>query len=253
MYYEIMALLGQHPDIKPVHDETAAVKYVVFNGNQWVSYDDADTFKAKIDWANNQGLGGALIWASDTGKTLFATLMFALLIYSPDDDKYSAHSGLLGKSFAHVDLSKQAFQADSITIAQNLVGQLGQDCQIVTDCTDQDNPVASRCPSGQRKVGWERGKCGVSIVFHGNLRPGHRTDCFTAHRASMLIQFVAQRRRPRLVVSGEDREVTATVNVTMVRPPSSAPHGAGTRRNRIRTNVAADTRFSVAMQETGKM
>lgn len=26
-------------------DKTAAVKYIVWNNNQWVSYDDADTFK----------------------------------------------------------------------------------------------------------------------------------------------------------------------------------------------------------------
>lgn len=68
MYYEIMALLRQHPDLKPVHDEEAAVKYVVFDRDQWVSYDDSDTFKQKVDWANKQGLGGSLIWASDTGR-----------------------------------------------------------------------------------------------------------------------------------------------------------------------------------------
>ena len=163
MYYEIMALLDQHPDIKPVHDVKAAVKYVVFNGNQWASYDDADTFKQKVDWANSQGLGGALIWASDTGKALFATLTLALLTSSLDDDKYSAHSGLLGKSLGHVDLSKKAFQTDAGSIAQNLIGQNGQDCQILKDCTDPNNPQASRCPSGQTKVGWERGNCGVRI------------------------------------------------------------------------------------------
>ena len=63
-------MLSQHPTLKPVWDKTSAVKYVVFNGNQWVSYDDSDTFKQKVDWANTQGLGGALIWASDTGKSI---------------------------------------------------------------------------------------------------------------------------------------------------------------------------------------
>lgn len=67
-----MALPDQHSDLKPVYDKDAAVKYVVYNGNQWVSYNDADTLKQKIDWANNLGLGGSLIWASDA-----------------DNDKYS--------------------------------------------------------------------------------------------------------------------------------------------------------------------
>jgi len=66
-YYEIQALLKQNPGLKPVHDQAAAVDYLVFDNNQWVSYDTADTFKQKVDWANGIGLGGALIWASDTG------------------------------------------------------------------------------------------------------------------------------------------------------------------------------------------
>ncbi|KAG8685691.1 hypothetical protein FRC08_012968, partial [Ceratobasidium sp. 394] len=52
-----------------VWDKTAAVKYAYW-GDQWVSYDDIDTFKQKIDYANKLGLGGMLIWAidQDTGN-----------------------------------------------------------------------------------------------------------------------------------------------------------------------------------------
>lgn len=32
---------------------------------QWVSYDDFDTFQQKIEFANDLGLGGLLIWAID--------------------------------------------------------------------------------------------------------------------------------------------------------------------------------------------
>ena len=67
MYYEIMALMRQHPELKPVYDKTAAVKYLVFNKDQWVSYDDAEALKQKVQWANKVGLGGSLIWASDAG------------------------------------------------------------------------------------------------------------------------------------------------------------------------------------------
>lgn len=66
LYYEIQALLAQNA-LTPVHDEAAAVQYVVL-GDQWVSYDDAVTFKQKVDWANGIGLGGSLIWASDAGN-----------------------------------------------------------------------------------------------------------------------------------------------------------------------------------------
>lgn len=38
---------------------------MVYNGNSWISYDDATTFKLKIDFANGKGLGGLMIWAVD--------------------------------------------------------------------------------------------------------------------------------------------------------------------------------------------
>lgn len=44
MYYEIQAILAQAPNLKPIHDEEAAVNYLVFDNDQWVSYDDAKTF-----------------------------------------------------------------------------------------------------------------------------------------------------------------------------------------------------------------
>jgi chitinase len=44
--------------LTPVFDRTAGVKWIVWDNDQWVSYDDADTFKIKMDWANKLGLGG---------------------------------------------------------------------------------------------------------------------------------------------------------------------------------------------------
>jgi chitinase len=73
-YYEIENILLTNPDISPVYDEEAAAKYFSWDTNQWISYDDAETFKAKVDWANSVGLGGSLIWASDLGKSSSQTL-----------------------------------------------------------------------------------------------------------------------------------------------------------------------------------
>ncbi|MCJ1270850.1 hypothetical protein MMC22_010747 [Lobaria immixta] len=50
-------------------DSKAAVKQVVWDTNQWVSYDDGDTFKMKIDFANKLGLGGLMVWAISTDDT----------------------------------------------------------------------------------------------------------------------------------------------------------------------------------------
>lgn len=66
-YYEIQQILSNNSDIKVIHDKEAAVKYFTWDTNQWISYDDEDTFKQKIDWANSIGFSGSLIWASDLG------------------------------------------------------------------------------------------------------------------------------------------------------------------------------------------
>lgn len=52
-------------NLTPYYDKTNQVKYVTWNQDQWVSYDDKDTFQAKIKFANGQGLGGLLIWSLD--------------------------------------------------------------------------------------------------------------------------------------------------------------------------------------------
>lgn len=73
-YYEILDILNgggskkRASPVKPTHDTIDAVNYFTFDNDQWVSYDDAVTFKQKTDWADSVGLGGALIWASDLGR-----------------------------------------------------------------------------------------------------------------------------------------------------------------------------------------
>jgi hypothetical protein len=39
-------------------DSNAAVKIAVYNDNQWVAYDDAETIQLKIDYANSRCMGG---------------------------------------------------------------------------------------------------------------------------------------------------------------------------------------------------
>lgn len=63
-YNEITNIIAQY-DVDPIWDKDAAVKYVVWGGTSWVSYDDQDTFQQKVEYANDQGLGGLLIWAVD--------------------------------------------------------------------------------------------------------------------------------------------------------------------------------------------
>ncbi|KAK0100840.1 hypothetical protein ONS95_007287 [Cadophora gregata] len=52
-------------NLKPVWDKTAGVKWITWASNQWVSYDDDDTFAQKKDFANKRCLGGMMVWAID--------------------------------------------------------------------------------------------------------------------------------------------------------------------------------------------
>lgn len=40
------------------HDLEAAAKIVTWDGNQWASFDDAETLKIKLDYTNQRCLGG---------------------------------------------------------------------------------------------------------------------------------------------------------------------------------------------------
>ncbi|GAB1211735.1 hypothetical protein ATERTT37_000859 [Aspergillus terreus] len=72
-YFEIQDIIsGKDP--KVTHDEDAAVKYFTFSNDQWVSFDDDETFKQKVDWANDVGLGGLMIWSIDQDDKQFSAL-----------------------------------------------------------------------------------------------------------------------------------------------------------------------------------
>jgi chitinase len=85
MSSEIQAIINA--GAVPTLDTAAAVKSIVWDTDQWVSYDDGDTFKLKIDYANGKCLGGTMVWAVST-----------------DDGNYTAaaafsqHNGLSQKS-----------------------------------------------------------------------------------------------------------------------------------------------------------
>lgn len=63
-YREIMDVIADNT-LTPYYDKVAQIKYITWDSDQWVSYDDQDTFQAKIKYANEQGLGGLLVWALD--------------------------------------------------------------------------------------------------------------------------------------------------------------------------------------------
>ncbi|KAG6197388.1 hypothetical protein E4U50_007948 [Claviceps purpurea] len=137
-YYEVQEILKKNPSIKIIHDKQAAVKYFTFDKDQWVSFDDQDTFKQKVEWANSVGFSGSLIWASDL-----------------DDFEFTAHASLTGKDKSMLNSPSASKQAvlDSPMAKENLESYLRKDCYV-----QQDSLTA--CKLGDNQVGYD--KAGLS-------------------------------------------------------------------------------------------
>lgn len=63
-YDEINAVYETY-NMEPVYDKTAKVMYFAWDQDQWVSYDNVQTIRDKVSFANEQGLLGLFIWAID--------------------------------------------------------------------------------------------------------------------------------------------------------------------------------------------
>ncbi|KAG5951737.1 hypothetical protein E4U53_002386 [Claviceps sorghi] len=132
-YYEVQDILKKNSNIQVFHDKEAAVKYFTFDKNQWISYDDKDTFKQKVEWANDAGFSGSLIWASDL-----------------DDFEFTAHASLTGKDKATLNtpLTKKTVQSSQMT-RDNLNSYLRKDCYVQEDSL-------SSCKPGDDQVGYDK-------------------------------------------------------------------------------------------------
>lgn len=120
--------------VKPTYDEEAKVNYIVYGRNNWISYDDEKTFGDKIDFANERGLSGLMIWAIDL-----------------DDTKHSALSALTGKGV----LDSDNFLNIGVKSSDNTEGHSSDDssqCR-VTKCGET-------CGTGETAVGKSKSDSG---------------------------------------------------------------------------------------------
>lgn len=154
-FYEIQEILKQ--GAKPVHDTEAAVNYLVFDNDQWISYDDKVTFKQKSDWANTMGIGGSLIWASDL-----------------DGDRHSAHAALLGRTINPTsslqDIDDLNQQAQHLSLTASIKGQTGEQCYKHTGrCMNlnDEQAMSDACGAGFTVVGWADEGCDKKNHYYG--------------------------------------------------------------------------------------
>uniref|UniRef100_V9KD90 chitinase n=1 Tax=Callorhinchus milii TaxID=7868 RepID=V9KD90_CALMI len=61
-YYEVCDFL-KDAERKWIEDQNAPYAY---KENEWVGYDDATSYKKKVEWLKNNNFGGAMVWSIDT-------------------------------------------------------------------------------------------------------------------------------------------------------------------------------------------
>lgn len=148
-YYEIQDILTKNKDIRVQHDKDAAVKYFSWDKDQWISFDDKTTFAQKVAWANDVGMSGVLLWASDL-----------------DDYTFSAHSGLIGKTIKpnnELDLN------DPLKLGEKGLSQVigmatpefHKDCFRFQGCV---KPDIVGCGNGYTMVGDDKSDCPKGYV-----------------------------------------------------------------------------------------
>ncbi|KAL8913518.1 MAG: hypothetical protein Q9171_001706 [Xanthocarpia ochracea] len=124
--------------VQTFYDQKSTVKYNVYDGNQWISYDDQQSFFDKKKFLTSRCLGGLMIWAIDQ-----------------DNTNYDALSGLLG-DFSSSQLEGGGLDDKSAEALSSAFGAYtGQNCFVTPTCTDGTDGQKQKdqvCPSGTMSV-----------------------------------------------------------------------------------------------------
>ncbi|KAL9599868.1 MAG: hypothetical protein Q9219_003562 [cf. Caloplaca sp. 3 TL-2023] len=125
-------------DVSTFYDVKSTVKYNTFNGNQWISYDDQQSFHDKKKYLTSRCLGGLIIWAIDQ-----------------DTQNHDALSGLLG-DFSSSQLEGGNLDDKTAAALSDAFGAYtGQNCFVTPTCTDGTDGQKKKdqvCPSGTMSV-----------------------------------------------------------------------------------------------------
>lgn len=104
-YSEIDRILNSNVPFKVYTAPGNSYKYLVYNKNQWVGYDDATTMREKIKYASLKCLGGMFVWAVDTD---FQANLIEQALYGPIlPTKVSNDDSSKEKNYASSSMAEQ--------------------------------------------------------------------------------------------------------------------------------------------------
>ncbi|KAI1203503.1 hypothetical protein F5X97DRAFT_330179 [Nemania serpens] len=149
-YQEIEDVISQY-NPEPVWDKAAGVKWITWNNDQWISYDDDDTFAQKRSFAKDRCLGGLMVWAIDQKDQSSANN----LVSGVTEDQQSNAKQSAADQAAKLTCYTTDCNAECKTGTNQVAQMNGQPGQLSTN---------DRCPSGQYRNlccndGTTMGKC----------------------------------------------------------------------------------------------
>ncbi|KAK8050311.1 chitinase A1, partial [Apiospora phragmitis] len=142
--YQEIAARNSSLDVQTFYNSTSTVKFNVYDGDQWVSYDDQQSWTDKKAFLSKRCLSGLMIWALDQ-----------------DNSTFEAYDGVMGDtSLLELEgggLSPEATAA----LANQFAAYTGQNCFVTPRCTDGSSGQKGSdqvCP-GVISEGWWRSIC----------------------------------------------------------------------------------------------
>ncbi|EPE06529.1 chitinase class V [Ophiostoma piceae UAMH 11346] len=194
---------------KPTLDKDAAVQILVFDKDQWVSYDDETTLKMKVDYANKRCLGGTMVWAvsTDSSKGVSARALGDV------NKSFVVGKSLFGGSLADSskdslsqcywgECSKNPTCSKGGVAAQTGTGKKASNAAIYSGCPDgqmrnyccpsDDTPTCkwqgtaplcrkSKCPDDTVQVATDQSGSGKECWFN------HKSLCCTATKSTAAV------------------------------------------------------------------
>ncbi|KAJ5726591.1 uncharacterized protein N7483_007948 [Penicillium malachiteum] len=140
MYPELLGI-NQTGTSMTYYDADSTTVYTVYSGDQWVSYDTAESWQAKLNYLNGHCISGLMIWSLDL-----------------DTSTYTALAELLGDDAVTTGLLSSGgnlTSAEKVTLVDQYGAYTGQNCMVTQFCTDgssKEQGTGQVCPSGYTSV-----------------------------------------------------------------------------------------------------
>jgi len=154
-YYEIQYMIDNNLATR-YWDEERKVPYIVTTGNDWIGYDDAESFEAKLAFLKARGVRGAMVWAIDLDELstypLLNVIRNSLANYNPVTGEDEVDEGADGSTTpSPADTDGEATSETENGGSNMLVAVLASSVVLVLCCVCACGCIFAGCVLFQQK------------------------------------------------------------------------------------------------------